>query len=616
MKNFYRIAAITPRVQVAAPLTNADELLACFREAAAAGAVVIASPELSLTGASCGDLFGSASLEAQTDAALEWLCQELPPAPLCIVGLPLRLHERLYNCAAVIQGGVVRGYVSQVNVPKRGAFEEARHFSSAAELPEGTTYRGVPVDPYLLFDAGAFSFGIEVGDNLWSPSSSATTLIAARAQLLINLAATPETVGAAEERAALVRLLSGRYACTYLYVSAGEGESTTDVVTSGHRLIATNGRLLSEARWELGVSLADMNPRWLQAARRDACGFEHLAQLDTPTVFCTSVEGLESDATLAGLRARPFVPDDSEALRQRCQEILRIQVAGLKKRFTHTHAKRLVLGLSGGLDSTLALLVCVELCKALGLPPTTILAVTMPGFGTSKRTRSNVETLAQELGVELREICIGPQVELHFKDIGHDPEVRDVTYENAQARARTYILMDLANEVGGLLVGTGDLSEIALGWSTYNGDHMSMYSVNCSVPKALVRYCVQTYAEQTSSIALATALKDVCDTPVSPELLPGEQHTETLVGNYDLHDCFLYYFMKYGCTREELRALAGLLWGELPDDAVEHALDVFCRRFVQQQFKRSASPDGPKVGTIALSPRGDWRMPSDAAFLF
>jgi NAD+ synthase (glutamine-hydrolysing) len=306
------------------------------------------------------------------------------------------------------------------------------------------------------------------------------------------------------------------------------------------------------------------------------------------------------------------VPKDTAERATRCETILHLQTAALKKRFEHTHAKRLVIGLSGGLDSTLALLVCCRMAQACALPSSIILGVTMPGFGTSKRTRSNVDVLAEALGIELREIPIGPSVERHFAEIGHDPEIKDVTYENAQARARTYLLMDLANQENGLLVGTGDLSEIALGWSTYNGDHMSMYSVNCDVPKLLVRHCVQWVADQSPE-ALAIALRDICDTPVSPELLPGEQHTESIVGSYTLHDCFLYYFFKYGCDREELATLAQTLHGDIDPAVRDRTLDIFCRRFIQQQFKRSASPDGPKVGTVALSPRGDWHMPSDAA---
>ncbi len=616
MKDFYRIVAITPHVSVANPKTNAEELLQRFRKMSRDGLCLAVAPELSLTGATCGDLFGSASLEAQTDAALDDLCRELPHGPIFVVGLPLRIHERLYNCAAVLQNGKVLGYVPQVNVPCYGAFEEARHFTSGATLPEGTTYKGAPVNAYQLFDAGAFTFGVEVGDNLWAPTSPALQLVSGRAQLIVNLAATQETVGAEEERRELVRVLSGRYACAYLYVAAGNGESTTDGVCSAHSIIANNGRLLADQHWQSGATPADFNPRWIQAARQRACGFDALPFVQLPKVACASVKQFAVEPEFAHLSAQPFVPEDPNELKKRCHQILRIQQAGLAQRLSHVHAKRMVLGLSGGLDSTLALLVCVRVCESCGYAPKDILAVTMPGFGTSERTRNNVEIIARELGVELREIKIGPQVELHFKDIGHDPEVHDVTYENAQARARTYILMDLANEVNGLLVGTGDLSEIALGWSTYNGDHMSMYSVNCGVPKALVRHCVRTYAEEVGG-ALGAALQDICDTPVSPELLPGEQHTESLVGNYDLHDCFLYYFMKYGCSRTELRDLAQFLWGEkMPSEAIERALDIFCRRFVQQQFKRSASPDGPKVGTIALSPRGDWRMPSDASFHF
>jgi NAD+ synthase (glutamine-hydrolysing) len=406
---------------------------------------------------------------------------------------------------------------------------------------------------------------------------------------------------------------AARLACPYVYCNAGAGESTTDAVYSGLNLIANNGRLLVASQWQSTVQCVDFNPRWVEYVRMCESDFPNLAPCILPTSLCVSTT-TASDGTFAGLEAHPFVPQTELKLSSHCETILQLQTAALKKRFEHTHAKRLVIGLSGGLDSTLALLVCCRMVEACGLPPSTILGVTMPGFGTSKRTRTNVDILAEALGIELREIPIGPGVELHFRDIGHDPEIKDVTYENAQARARTYLLMDLANQENGLLVGTGDLSEIALGWSTYNGDHMSMYSVNCDVPKLLVRHCVQWVAQQ-SPTRLAQALQDICDTPVSPELLPGEQHTESIVGSYTLHDFFLYYFFKYGCDREELAALAAQLHGDVAAEVRDQTLAIFCRRFIQQQFKRSASPDGPKVGTVALSPRGDWHMPSDAALL-
>ncbi len=612
MKGFYRVAAASPAVSVASPAANAEAILAQARAASAQGAALLLTPELSLTGYTCGDLFGCQALAEQTEAALRRLTAELPEGLLLAAGLPVEVDDRLYNCAAILRRGAILGYVPKTHLPTYREFYEKRHFVPAALLPPGATVGGVPIGADLLFDAGPFRFGAELCEDLWAVDAPSHRLAAARAHLILNLSASTEAVGKAAYRRDLVRLQSARLACAYAYASAGPGESTTDVVYGAHRLLANNGRLLAESRWEEGLSLMDFRPAWVDAVRRRETSFPELPIPPHRLVPCGAPLP-ESDGTLAGLDPAPFVPADDASRRERCQEILRIQTAGLAKRFAHTRSKRLVLGLSGGLDSTLALLVCSRLCRARGLPPETVLAVTMPGFGTGARTHANAAALAHALGAELREIPIGPLVTQHFGDIGHDPAVRDVTYENAQARARTYILMDLANQESGLLVGTGDLSEIALGWSTYNGDHMSMYAVNCGVPKTLVRYCVETVAAD-SPAPLAAILRDICATPVSPELLPGEQHTEAIVGAYDLHDFFLYYFMKYGCSRAELRDLAGLLLADRFDaEAIDRALAIFCRRFVAQQFKRSAIPDGPKVGTVALSPRGDWRMPSDAA---
>ena len=617
MIRFVRVAAVTPQVQVAAPEANADALLEKIHAAVAAGAQVIVTPELALTGYSCGDLFGMTSLEEQTAIALQTVAQKMPLGALVAVGLPVRWQDRLFNCAAILQNGAVLGYVPKVHLPTYREFYEKRHFTSGAMVPPGATIDGVPFGTDLLFSDGDLRVGVELCEDVWAVDAPSQRLAAARAQLILNLSASTEAVGKAAYRRDLVRMQSGRLACAYAYASAGMGESTTDVVYSGHRLLANNGRLLAEDRWSEGISLMDFAPRWVDVVRQRETSFPEVPQAALREVRFSKPEaaGLSgADGSLAGLAAHPFVPGSEAERAERCREIFRIQVAGLAKRFQHTHAKRLVIGLSGGLDSTLALLVCSRMCQALGLPGTTILAVTMPGFGTSARTRGNAGGLAERLGAELREVSIVPGVEQHFRDIGHDPAVHDVTYENAQARARTYLLMDFANQCGGLLVGTGDLSEIALGWSTYNGDHMSMYAVNCGVPKTLVRWCVETVAQE-SEPGLAAVLRDVCDTPVSPELLPGEQHTEAIVGQYELHDFFLYYFVKYGCSRAELLQLATQLLGaSYSAEEIARTLEIFCRRFVQQQFKRSAIPDGPKVGTIALSPRGDWRMPSDAAF--
>ncbi len=617
MTGFLRIATVTPRVSVANPMANANALLEVFTEAVAQGAHLVVAPELSLTGASCGDLFRTASLEAQTQEALNFLCTHLPSNGIFVVGLPLRQADRFFNCAAVLQQGHILGYVPKTHLPNAHLSDERRHFTSATLLPANATHNGIPLGTDLLFCAETLRFGIELSDDLWAIEPPAHRMIAGRAHLILNLAADTEAIAKAEMRRDMVRMQSARLACAYAYTSSGIGESTTDTVCGGHRILAVNGRLLNEARWETGVSLMDIAPSWIDAIR---CRETTLPDLPSPTLRTIPFCGPEAahygsaDGSLAGLEANPFVPADPIERNKRCREVLRIQTEALRKRVEHTQARRLVIGLSGGLDSTLALLVCDATRHALGLPPSAILAVTMPGFGTSGRTYHNACTLAQALGAELREISIVPGVEQHFRDIGHPQDVHDVTYENAQARARTYLLMDLANQEQGLLVGTGDLSEIALGWSTYNGDHMSMYSVNCGVPKTLVRSCVETVAEETDLPMLAEVLRDICTTPVSPELLPGEQHTEALVGQYEIHDSLLYYFMKYGCSRQQLAELAELLLADsFGKEAIDKALEVFCRRFIQQQFKRSASPDGPKVGTIALSPRGDWRMPSDAS---
>lgn len=614
MSAFYRVATLTPQVTVASPMANATEILRWVKNAREKhGATLFVTPALALTGATCGDLFFTASLDAQVQEALDVIVEGLESNEICVVGMPLRLADGLYNCAAVLSCEGVMGYVPKQTLSHRRGSEEGRWFTPGASLAPNTLCEGVRVDAHQLFSTGAFTFGVELSD-LWSLQPTVKTLAAGRAQLILHLDATPTVVGHTDAARIAVQALSARLVCPYIYCNAGSGESTTDGVFSGLALLANNGRILVESEWGAGCEAIDFNPQWVNTLRRTEGDFANLPPVHLPCCTVGAYSEVEArDGSLAGLEANPFVLEDDYLLAERCEHILTIQVEALLKRFTHTHAKRLVIGLSGGLDSTLALLVCARMVTLLGLPMTTILGITMPGFGTSTRTRSNVDIIADELGIELREIPIGPGVEQHFREIGHDPAVKDVTYENAQARARTYLLMDLANQENGLLVGTGDLSEIALGWSTYNGDHMSMYSVNCGVPKGLVRHCVQTVAAGATP-ALSKALIDICETPVSPELLPGEQHTESIVGAYELHDFFLYYFFKYGCTREELRKLAKRLHGETYSKEVrERTLEIFCRRFIQQQFKRSASPDGPKIGTVALSPRGDLHMPSDAA---
>lgn len=605
MTGFIRVAALTPNLQLAHPQANAQALLSLACAAHAQGASVAVAPELSLTGATCGDLFLSQALLQHARNALTTLCNALPENLLFICGLPLSVDDRLYDCAVVLTRNRILGYVPRARLPR--AETRLRTFAPAHTLTRQTLPDGTPIGTDLVFELDSLRVAVTF-DTATPPAASA--------QLLLCLAAAPEGVGQASLRRNALEQLSRATASACVYAAAGEGESSTDGIYSGHRMLVSEGKLRAEARWDSGISCMDFAPEWVTARRlRTGCARKDAAATRTIPV---TLALRESDASLAGLRKNPFIPEDIGERRTRCAEILHLQVRSLHRRMTHVHAKRLVLGLSGGLDSTLALVVCAALCRQAHLPATTVLAVTMPGFGTSSRTYRNAVTLANVLGVELREISIVPTVSQHFNDIGQDPAVQDVTYENAQARARTYLLMDLANKEQGLLVGTGDLSEIALGWSTYNGDHMSMYSVNCGVPKTLIPHCLEAAIDllsaeaDTAAGALSTVLKDICDTPVSPELVPGVQHTETIVGRYELHDCFLWYFMRYGCDRARLAELAALLHGALPEDERTRTLDIFCRRVIAQQFKRSCSPDGPAIGGISLSPRGGWMLPSDA----
>ncbi len=605
MTGFIRVAALTPDITLANPQANVSALLAAAEKAVAAGASIAVAPALSLTGATCGDLFLSRTLQEQTQVALMDLCESLPPALLFVCGAPLFIEGQLYDCAVVIQDNAILGVVPRATLPKQDP--RFRCFSPAASatcvaLPDGTPF-GTDLR-FAIADARlAVTFGL--------PLDATSTL---DAHLLLCLDASPEGAGKPQFRREALTLLSRTTGGACVYTNAGMGESSTDGVYSGHRLLANEGRLCAEARWETGVSLMDFSPAWIDAHRLRA-------NLTAPTperLITATLPATACDGSQAKLRANPFLPETPAARMERCHELLEMQVHALARRFQQIRAKRLVLGLSGGLDSTLALIVCALLCRQYGLPAETVIAVTMPGFGTTDRTYNNACTLAKTLGAELREISIVPCVTQHFTDIGQDPQTHDVTYENAQARARTWLLMDIANKEGGLLVGTGDLSEIALGWSTYNGDHMSMYSVNCAITKTLIPACLEAATERLASAdhvaaeTLTAVLKDICETPVSPELVPGVQHTESIVGRYELHDCFLWYFMRYGCNREQLADLATLLHGEIPEAERTRTLDIFCRRVITQQFKRSCSPDGPAVGGIALSPRGGWMLPSDA----
>lgn len=627
---YYRLAAAIPRIRVADVAGNTRVLLACAREAAEQGAHAILFPELSLTGYSCGDLFFQPTLQAAALKAVAQLAEETAQLPIIIITtIPLAVQEGLYNAAVVLRQGRVLGLVPKSVLPNYREFYERRQFRPAADLrvrevslPELGT---VPIGTDLLFtDDAGFVFGVEVCEDLWSvlPPSSRLALLGAR--IIFNPSASTEMAGKADYRRRLVAQQSGTCLCAYALASAGVGESSQDVVYSGHALLAENGHLIAESKRferESSITYADVDIARLGAARLSESSFNdnRLPAEWAAVRFIRLGEPLpaECDLRYARVAKRPFLPSPEQAA-ERCEDILHIQAAGLAKRVEHTGAKTLVIGVSGGLDSSLALLVCVRACKLLGLPTSCIRAVTMPGFGTTGRTYSNAVQMARLLGATLSEVDIRESCLLHFKGLGFDPSLRTNTYENVQARERTEHLMNLANMTGGMVVGTGDLSEIALGWSTYNGDHMSMYAVNCSIPKTLIR-CLISHVAAQSNAELAAVLQDIIDTPVSPELLPPsadgtmEQKTEDLLGPYDLHDFFLYHFIKYGAEPRKLLALALHAWQDEYDrELITRTLRTFLRRFFSQQFKRSCIPDGPKVGTISLSPRGDWRMPSDA----
>lgn len=590
MTGFYRVAALTPELSLANPVANAEAILSLAQQAATQGAAIVVTPELALTGATCGDLFLSQALLNQTETAIDLLRNQLPKGVLLVCGAPRSFDGVLYDGAVLIERNHVLGFVPKTQF--RQGDTRMRCFSTQPlNMPATFEFEDLNV---------AVTFGLTASPN---------------ADLVLCLDAEAEGCGKDERRRTALRYLSATAGNAWVYANAGDGESSTDGLYSGHRLCAWEGRLLAEAQWTPGLSLMDFSPEWIRAHRQRMATTPPAPTQERFPLMCDLPH---ADGRLAGLRKNPFIPEDAAERTARCRTILQMQVQALWRRFRQIRAKRLVLGLSGGLDSTLALIVCTQLCRQHQLPDDTVLAVTMPGFGTSDRTYNNACALAKTLGADLREISIVPTVEQHFKDIGHDPADHSVTYENAQARARTYLLMDIANKEGGLLVGTGDLSEIALGWSTYNGDHMSMYSVNCSVPKTLIPPCLMTaidllaQKDPAASETLKTVLQDICDTPVSPELVPGVQHTESIVGRYELHDCFLWYLMRYGCDRNQLSALATLLFPEIDAAERNRTLDIFCRRVITQQFKRSCSPDGPAVGGVALSPRGGWMLPSDA----
>ena len=621
MNGFFRIACCVPELRVGDPAFNAARIRELHAKADAAGAAVALFPELALTGATCGDFFLSRALLDASDHALRSLVRatEGRRAAL-VVGVPIRSGGRLFDAAAVIAGGRVHGFAlkSVLSPDELRRFRPAVEFGSCTLRFDGA---GVEAGGDLLFCSGegdsAFRFAVEIGADALAPFPSCDALASAGAHAVLGLAAEPELVASAEARRARLAARSKRLACVYALAGAGCGESTSEGAFAGPALVAFDGAVLAEGpRFARGPSMvfADVNPRWCEALRRGRPGFpEAAADGGYRTVELPALPE-SPDLEHAAVSARPFVPADPAALAARCRDILDIQATALAARAERTGAEKLVLGVSGGLDSTVAALACARAADRLGKPRSFLLAVTMPGFGTTKRTKGNALRLAEALGAETREIPIGPAVKRHFADIGHDPEDRDATYENAQARERTQVLMDLANQENGLVVGTGDLSEIALGWCTYNGDQMSMFGVNAGVPKTLLRSIAATEAE-TAPKAVAAVLRDVLATPVSPELLPGgaeTQKTEGIVGRYELHDFFLWHFLEYGETTENLRALARRAFGkDATAKEIDAALALFLRRFATQQFKRTASPDAPRIGSVDLSPRGAWRAPAD-----
>ena len=620
---FLKAAAFSPALRVADCTYNAQQILADVQAAAARGVKLAVFPEFCLTGYTCGDLFLQHTLQTGALDALQTVLDGTRTLDtVVLVGLPLLVHGKLYNCAAVLCRGQLLGLVPKTYLPNYGEFYEKRQFTPGSTEVETITVCGqqVPFGTSLLFrcrSMPSFVLGVELCEDLWSALPPSTFHALAGATVIANLSASDETVGKAEYRRALVSNQSARLLCGYLYASAGHGESTQDMVFAGHDLIAENGTLLAEtAPFAGGIAETEIDCQRMEAERARNTSFE--LSRDGYTTVEFDLELTETPLT-RWIDPTPFVPGDPKRRAERCELILKMQADGLAKRLEHAHAKTAVIGISGGLDSCLALLVAVRAMKQLGRPASDVLAVTMPCFGTTHRTRSNAEILCDELQVSFKEIDIAETVHSHFRDIGQDESVLDVTFENGQARVRTLELMDTANRTGGLVVGTGDLSELALGWATYNGDHMSMYGVNAGVPKTLVRHIVQYVADTCGQPVLRDVLVDILDTPVSPELLPSAadgtiaQQTEKLVGPYELHDFYLYYVLRFGFGPAKIYHLAlAAFAGRYEPEVLLAWLRNFYRRFFAQQFKRSCLPDGPKVGSVTLSPRADWRMPSDA----
>ncbi len=616
---FISVACGAPKLRLADCDYNAEQTFTMMRAAEKAGVKVLVLPELGLTGYSCGDLFFQETLLRGAEQALGTVLEATRNLEVVTaVGLPVRVNNKLYNCAAIIQKGEILGVVPKVHLPNYGEFYERRQFAPAPAEADWIDLCGQkPLfqkeTVFVCDNLPELTLGFEICEDLWAPESPSIRMARRGAVIIGNLSASNDVVGKDAYRRQLVTMQSAKLLCGYVYASAGEGESTSDVVFGAHQMIAENGTLLGERRFDGGLLISEIDVQKLACERRRVQAFDDVEQ-GLEGRFSLTLSPTKLTRYVAPM---PFVPEDREERDARCREILLIASMGLKHRLEVTGAKTAVVGLSGGLDSTLAVLITGLAMKLLDRPVTDIIAVTMPCFGTTDRTRNNAVILAEKMGAVLKTVDISASVRAHFRDIGHDPELRDVTYENAQARERTQVLMDIANQTGGLVIGTGDLSELALGWCTYNGDHMSMYAVNCSIPKTLVRHLVAHLARDRES--LHDVLEDILNTPVSPELLPavqGEisQRTEDLVGPYELHDFFLYYMLRWGFSPRKIYRLAlHALGRQYSEEVIRRWIKVFYRRFFTQQFKRNCVPDGPKVGSVALSPRGDWRMPSDAS---
>ena len=622
---FIKVAAAVPSIKVADVDYNIQQIESLAAQAEGQGVEVMVTPELCVTGYSCQDLFREQLLlDKAEEGILRLLDFTRKLDVIIIVGCPVVINSLLYNCAVMVQHGQILGIVPKTYLPNYGEFYEKRWFASAQDLnPTDISFAGglvkVSAEPLLIKTCHGVKFGVEICEDVWAPIPPSNNLALAGADIIFNLSASDELIGKHKYLCSLLAQQSARTISGYVYASAGFGESTQDVVYGGNAMVFENGKFLVEGdRFTLQpqIKIAQLDVEKLRTERRHNTTFINAQREANANVVDAKLVSQHNFELIREIDPHPFIPKDSD-MQASCEEILNIQVSGLIKRLYHINAQKAVIGISGGLDSTLALLVTVKAFDKLGLDRKGIIGITMPGFGTTDRTYQNAMKLMETLGITIREISIAKAVTQHFEDIGHDMKIHDITYENSQARERTQILMDVANQVNGIVIGTGDLSELALGWATYNGDHMSMYGVNAGVPKTLIRYLVCYVAGEMAT----DTLLDIIDTPISPELIPADeqgrikQKTEDLVGPYELHDFFIYYFLRYGFSPSKIFVMAKKAFAnDYDDETIKKWLKTFCRRFFTQQFKRSCLPDGPKVGSVSLSPRGDWRMPSDASY--